>query len=489
MQNSRQLRYFLVALALASAACLRTAQAEDWLTFGKTVQRQGYNGQEAVLNEQTVPGLHKLWSYPMHGPILTQPLVATGIPLYQGTGIKIPTDLVYVADLTGLVAAFDAAGRGMYWATQLPALPTTCDDFPLGKVGVVGTPTIDKPNNRMWVMAANGTLWGLALDSGKPLPGYPLQVIDAGDANGITINYGGLTYDNNGALYVTTAGQCDVPPYFGSLVRVSVGTTANAAPQLYAGWYPTLATGAYGGGIWGFGGVSLEPDGSAVYAATGNALTVPENIGYADQIVKLNPNLQPIAASRPEPDGDDIDFGATPLLYQPPGCPPQLAAMNKTGDLFVYTRARGGINDGPTQRIAVTQTEASGGFIGLPAYDPVYNHVYLSNPKTDATGKYPHGLLAFQVMGDCTLSLAWQATLGFDITQVPDNPAIPPMIANSIVYYSTGSSSTIYAYSPLGRILWYSGLDVRGGIFAPPTIVNGKLFVADYNGNLTAFGP
>ena len=226
-----------------------------------------------------------------------------------------------------------------------------------------------------------------------------------------------------------------------------------------------------------------------MYAATGNALTVPENIGYADQVVKLTPDLQPIAASKPEMDGDDIDFGATPLLYQAPGCPPQLAAMNKTGDLFVYTRARGGINDGPTQRIAVTQTAESGGFIGLPAYDPVYNHVYLSNPKTDATGRYPHGLLAFQVMGDCTLALAWQATLGFDITQVPDNPAIPPMVANSIVYYSTGSSSTIYAYSPLGRILWYSGLDVRGGIFAPPTIVNGLLLVADYNGNLTAFGP
>jgi len=464
--------------------------AEEWLTFGKTTQRQGYNGQETVLNEQTVPGLHQLWQFPMNGPILAQPLLASGIPVDDGTGSgnTIPIDLVYVADMTGLVAAFDAGGGGMVWGNQLPALPTGCTDFPTGMVGFIGTPTIDKANNRMWIVAADGNLWALALDTGNPLPGYPLQVIDPDNQNGVTINYGGLTY-YNGSLYVPTGGQCDVAPYYGQLVKVTVGTTSTDTPQVAARWYPTLATGAYGGGIWGAGGVSLEPDGSYVYAATGNALTQPENVGYADQVVKLDTNLQPVAANAPGLTGADVDFGATPMLYQPLNCPPQMAAMNKTGELFVYNRAAANIASGPTQRIQTTQTADTGGFIGLPAYDPAYQRLYLGNPRNDTSGKYPHGLLAFQVTKDCTLALLWQRTIGFNIDQVPDNPTIPPIVANNIVYYSTGSASSVFAYSSGGNYLWDSGQQITGGIFASPTVINGMLLIADYGGNLTAFGP
>ena len=452
------------------------------------MQRQGYNGQETVLTEQTVPGLHQIWQYAMNGPILTQPLLASGIPHDDGTGNTVLTDLVYVADMTGLVAAFDAGGGGVLWANQLPALPTSCADFPGGTVGTIGTPTIDKANNRMWVVAADGTLWALALDTGNPLPGYPLQVIDPGDANGVTINYGALTYDN-GWLYVPTAGQCDVAPYYGQLMKVKVGLTAADVPVVSIRWYPTLAARAYGGGIWGFGGVSLEPDGSYLYAATGNALTEPENAGYAEHVVKLDTNLQPVAANAPALPAGDLDFGATPLLYQPPNCPPQMAVVNKSGDLFVYSRNSSAMTAGPTQRISITQTSDDGGFIGLPAFDPASNQLYLGNPQDDAAGIYSHGLLAFQVTGSCTLSLAWQQTIGFDNSQVPYNPVIPPMVANGVVYYSTGSASSIFAFDSGGNYLWDSGTQIVGGIFAPPTIINGMLLVADYNGNLTAFGP
>ena len=489
MYLHKQHRWFLCIVVLVGLALFSKAHAEDWSTFGNSIQRQGYNGQETVLTERTVPGLHPVWQYAMNGPILTQPLLASAIPHDDGAGNTVLTDLVYVADLTGLVAAFDAGGGGVLWASQLPALPTSCDDFPGGTVGVIGTPTIDKANNRMWVMAADGTLWALALDTGTPLPGYPIQVIDPGDANGATVNYGALTYDN-GALYVPTAGQCDVPPYFGQLIKVSVGLTAATVPQVAARWYPTLATGVYGGGIWGFGGVSIEPDGSYLYAPVGNALTEPDNIGYADHVVQLNTNLQPVAANAPPlPEGGDVDFGATALLYQAPNCPPQMAVMNKTGDFFVYNRDSAALTAGPFQRITVTQTSDTGSFIGLPAYDPASNHLYLGNPKDDDAGMYSHGLLAFQVMADCTLSLAWQQTVGFDLSDMPYNPVIPPTVANSVVYYSTGVASSIVAFDSGGNYLWDSGTQIAGGIFAPPTIVNGLLLVADYSGNLTAFGP
>ncbi len=464
--------------------------AEEWLTFGKTTQRQGYNGQETVLNEQTVPGLHQLWQFPMNGPILAQPLLASGIPVDDGTGSgnTIPIDLVYVADMTGLVAAFDAGGGGMVWGNQLPALPTGCTDFPTGMVGFIGTPAIDKANNRMWVVAADGTLWALALDTGDPLPGYPQQIIDPANQNGATINYGGLTY-YNGSLYVPMAGQCDIPPYHGQLVKVTVGTTSTDTPQVAARWYPTGATGPDGGGIWGFGGVSIEPDGSYIYAATGNALANSQNAGYADQVVKLDANLQPVAANAAALVVDDQDFGATPLLYQPANCPPQAAVMNKSGVLLIYNRDGGNISSGPTQSIQVSQVTNLGNFIGLPAYDPVSEQLYLGTPRDDTSGQYPHGLLAFGVSNDCTLALRWQQTLGLDASKVGEDPAIPPTVANGVVYYSTGIASSIFAFSSAGNYLWDSGQQITGGVVASPVVINGMLLVADYGGNLTAFGP
>jgi len=491
MRYSKYVARLTCTAALMGLGLPAGAHAEDWLTFGKTAQRQGYNGQETVLNGQSVPGLHQLWQYPMNGPILTQPLLASGVPLDDGTGTgnTVPVDLIYVADMTGLAAAFDAGGAGMVWATQLPAPKTFCGSAPNGASGVMGTPVIDKALNRMWLAPGDGSLWALALDTGNPLPGYPLQIVDQRTPNGDTFDFGALTYVN-GSVYVPTAGLCDLPPYHGQLIKVTVGTTATDTPQVAARWYPTGVAGPDGGGIWSFGGASVEADGSAVYVATGNSLTAPENGGYADQVVKLDPNLQLLAANAPVLAGVDTDFGATPMLYQPTNCPPQMAVMNKTGELFIYSRDAASIASGPTQRIAVTQGVApDGDFIGLPAYDPVSQQLFLGNPKDDLSGSYPHGLLAFGVAADCTVSLQWHQTVGMNAVSGSDNPMIPPMVANGVIYYATGNANSVFAFDTAGNYLWDSGQQIGGSTFTSPTIVNGLLLVADYSGKLTAFGP
>lgn len=490
MQLCKQLGRFACAVSLLGAALPALAHAEDWLTFAKTAQRQGFNGQETVLTTQTVPGLHKLWQFAMSGPILTQPLLASGIPVDDGTGTgnTVPIDMVYVADLTGLVAAFDASGIGMVWSAQLPTPAVSCGGSAAGINGIFGTPVIDKSLNRMWVVAGDGTLWALTLDTGSPLPGYPLQIISSDGLIGVTIDYSALAY-SDGSLYVPTAGQCDKPPYYGQVIKVTVGTSGADTPQVAARWYTTGAAGPDGGGIWGFGGVSIETDNTSIYTATGNALTPPENAVYADQVVKLDTNLLPVAANAPVLTSEDADFGATPVLYQSPNCPAQLAAMNKTGALFIYNRDAANIASGPAQRIEVTQIQQDGDFIGLPAYDPVVNQMYLGNPKDDNTGTYSHGLLAFGVANDCSLTLQWQQTVGANAVPGTDSPVIPPVVANGIVYYATGGASSVFAFDPNGNYLWDSGQQITGGIFTSPTVVNGMLLVADFSGNLTAFGP
>lgn len=66
---------------------------------------------------------------------------------------------------------------------------------------------------------------------------------------------------------------------------------------------------------------------------------------------------------------------------------------------------------------------------------------------------------------------------------------IPPTVANGVVYYATSTASTVFAYDANGNHLWDSGKQITGGIFTSPTVINGMLLIADYSGNLTAFGP
>jgi hypothetical protein len=134
----------------------------------------------------------------------------------------------------------------------------------------------------------------------------------------------------------------------------------SGAPVL-AGWFkvvPSIAMPNGGGGIWGYGGVAVDSLGRVI-AATGAdskpyTPTVPEGYSpYAGRMVALATDLgysssnllgSPLGSYEPPhpspcpgaPGVCDMDFGATPIVFQPPGCPkPLTAAMNKDGHIYV----------------------------------------------------------------------------------------------------------------------------------------------------------
>jgi outer membrane protein assembly factor BamB len=271
-----------------------------WTTFGRDMQRTGYNPNENVLSPQTVPGLKPRWAVDVGGPVLTQPLVYNG--------------LVYVANMTGGVFALNATTGAGVWSVQLPAVQTTCDDFAAsgGVVGVIATPTIDTTQNRMFVTAGDGTLHALDIATGNELPGYPLQLLAPGFSPALNLVYGSPTLYQSplGAvqvMYIGTASACDMPPYMGQVVQVLPNTA-----QVSNRWYTDGTNGVSGGGIWGPGGVSLETDGSAIYAATGNSLGAVDDLPYFDSVVKLSNTLALLAFDSPALAGTDVDFGQHP---------------------------------------------------------------------------------------------------------------------------------------------------------------------------------
>ncbi len=62
-----------------------------------------------------------------------------------------------------------------------------------------------------------------------------------------------------------------------------------------------------------------------------------------------------------------------------------------------------------------------------------------------------------------------------------------PSVAGGVVYANGGN--TLYALDALtGGILWNSGSTINDSIVAEPTVVNGRVYVAAWDGKLYAFG-
>jgi outer membrane protein assembly factor BamB len=359
------------------------------------------------------------------------------------------------------------------WKRNLGSSTVGCTDLPGGVYGTGSTPAIDRADNRLFVVGGSGKLFALDLATGKNKLGFPRFVTTDPEHEYV---YSGVTLFKN-RVYVATASFCDVPPYQGRVMRFNA-IGGRLVDTFYVDGKNGL--GPSGGGIWGPGGASVDPTDGDVYVATGNALATPENLAYADQVVRLGPKLGPMAHDAPALVGDDVDFGATPVLYTVPGCPPQLVAMNKSGVLVLYDRDT--ITSGAVQRLQVANVNREA-FVGTPAYSPVTHLIYVSNSTNSNSASFKHGLVALKTGKDCLLHLAWQKTVG------PQNHVSPPTVAGGVVYYGDGRGDTVRAFNAkTGKPLWNSGKTIKGGAFVAPTVINGRVYVTAWDGLLHVYG-
>jgi outer membrane protein assembly factor BamB len=228
-----------------------------------------------------------------------------------------------------------------------------------------------------------------------------------------------------------------------------------------------------GGGIWSYGGLSADSAGN-IFTATGDSNQVGGgHAGYSEHVVKLSYKLKVRSSNFPHLPGRDADFGATPLLYHAPGCPPELAVGNKYGSFFVYDRRH--IGRGPVQRIGLGGSiRGQKALLGVAAYSPKTNMVYTMNPRHH--GKYKPGVVAFRVTKKCHLSKAWNAA-------GPGKLQSSPTIANGVLYYGNGGRGDVVAFNAQsGKRL--ARFHIGAPIFAAPTVVNGRLYVSAWDGRV-----
>src|SRR6516164_10140706 len=248
----------------------------NWATFGYDHERTGYNPQESTLSVANVAGLTSKWSTDLGATITAQPVLAG--------------NLVYAATGLGKVYALDASTGTAVWSVQLGTTSVDCSDFDQNTVGVIGAPTIDPANNRIFVVSGDDLLHTLDLGTGNEPPNYPLQLMDPANNAPRTFVYASPTYSPaNNALYLTTASACETTPFHGQVMRVDV--TPGGTPTVLRRWFPNGFSGPDGGGIWGPGGVSVGAYEKAVFAGTGNAIEGQENQLYSDHVARLDLNL------------------------------------------------------------------------------------------------------------------------------------------------------------------------------------------------------
>ncbi len=463
---SRRISLLITVLTLALVVPhFARAVTTDWPTYGFNVQRTGENPFESIITPSTVGDLHQLWSFDLGAVTIMQPVMAAGV-IVNGS----PKDLVYMGSEHGDLYAIDFVSGAEVWRRNVGAVQTECTDMPDGVFGVSGSPFLDRVNNRLFVVGGSGQMYALDLSTGATLPGWPVAINLKPEQD----HAWGAVNVSNGIAYSGSGGLC-FRPYHGTLVAVDI-----AAHKRVETFFPASPR-FDGGGIWGSGGVSIDPATGHVFIGTGNAYANPEHFRYCDQVVELSPALDVLGANYPGLQGEDVDFGGTPILYQPPGGPPMVAAKNKSGILVTYERGR--LSTGPFQRLQVANVN-DWEFNGVPAWSEKTHMLYVSNSSNSNSAETRHGMVAFSVDAKGKLHLAWQRTVG-------PNPGLvsTPVVAGGVVYYGDGIGSQLLAFDATnGTLLWSSGSTIQGGIFGAPMVVNGRVFVGGWNGKLYAFG-
>ena len=210
---------------------------------------------------------------------------------------KTNRQLLLVATEDDVVYALDARSGKVVWRKSL-GRPVAQSALPCGNInplGVTGTPVLDDVKGAIYLDAMVNAgefsgpqhlVFGLAVDDGSVLPGFPVNVAQVLKARGITFtprlqNQRGALAIADRMLFIPYGGHFgDCGPYHGWVVGIGLED-----PRTITAW----TTRAAGGGVWAPGGISY--DGSSLFVATGNTKDTNE---WADgeAVIRLGPDLK-----------------------------------------------------------------------------------------------------------------------------------------------------------------------------------------------------
>jgi outer membrane protein assembly factor BamB len=440
--------------------------SQGWLAYGHDPQLTNFV-RVPGLNASTARRLKQVWARRLDGPIVAS-------PLYARTSSS--KRILIAATEAGSVYALRPNDHRVLWKRTFGVVTPAAG---CGRWGISSTGVIDLDRRVFYVISADGWLHALALATGVEKTGWPIAITPP-HSDGEYV-WGGLRLLRK-TLYVPVASYCDSPGSDGARANGRlVGIDVDTASQV-AVFDPVPGEGNLGG-IWGWGGVSVEPNGQALYTGVGNSYVYDatcgcyvDDAGYGNSVVKLSPTLQVLDWNRPSlARQGDLDFGSAPLLFQPKRCPPLLAANSKDGTVYVWNR--NALANGFASRIPI-----GGGitFVGQPSYSAPLRMIFVSGANLPwVEPVVGDGVAGFSVDTLCRFRLRWRAHVGA-------GTAPPPLVAGEVVFAAGGEGRGYAAFAArTGKTLWR--FSTRGATLSPVIAAEGRIFAGDYDGMLRAF--
>lgn len=450
-------------LAFSPSAAAKPLADSSWTSFGHDDQLTNFTDAPGF-TVAAAKRLEEAWTATLDGPVVASPLVAS----IAGGG-----PAVFVATEAGSVYALSAADGTLLWRRSFGSVEAGRG---CGTWGITSTGVVDRASGLLYVANADGLVHALALASGAEAPGWPVRVTDRPATEYV---WGGLRIAG-GRLLVPLASYCDEPdadgvPAEGRLVGIPLVDPA-APPAVFdpAPGYGNLA------GIWGWGGVSIAPDGSALYTGVGNSEPEPdETQGYGESLVELTPDLATvIASSRPFTPGGpvDTDLGGAPVIFRPVGCPALAAVNSKSGSLYVWRL--GDLAAGPV--LALPVSDGVDAFVGEPSWSPRTGMLYDAGATFERAGRpLGAGILALRITPACGLRAVWSAVAG-------EGSQPPPLVAGDVVFAAGGSGGYEALNAREGSVLWrFSTGDAP--TWGPLVEARDTVFAGDLAGRVYAF--
>ena len=497
------------------------------LTQHNDNKRTGANLKETVLNTNnvTVAKFGKLFSRSVDGQIYAQPLYVANLSI-PGRGIH---NVLYLATEKNNLYAFDADDPSLstpFWEVNI-GIPVLNEDTGELKdidevIGITSTPVIDSSTGTLYCVAKTKEnnsyvqrLHALDITSGKEKFNGPV-VIDAsvtgtGDTSvGGTIRFDPLRHLNragllllNGFVYIAFGSHGDVTPWHGWVFSYNATTLQRVAAL------NTTPTGTMGG-IWQSGQGLTADENGYIYVMTSNG-TFDVNTGgpnVSSCFVKLStPNLSLVDWFAPSNvdvlNSTNTDASAGPLLL--PGTN-LLVGGGKEGVFYVLDRMnmghfREGTNPQIMQYFKATESSIWGSPIywNSPDKGPLLyvwsrkdclkafklvNGLFQTTPVARSTMEVPKGrpgaMLSLSSNGSAAgTGIVWAS---HPFKGDANHRTVPGILR-------------AFDASDVSIELWNSkqnaGRDDFGNFakFCPPTIVNGKVYLATFSNQLVVYGP
>ncbi len=526
-----------VPLLFALLAGAATAQTAVWTQHNDN-GRTGANLKETVLNVRNVnvKQFGRLFARPVQGQIYAQPLYVPGLTV-PGRGRH---NVVFVATEHNDVYAFDADDpkqSAPLWHDYLgPCAPTPNDDFGnnpaygryhdlFPEIGITSTPVIDFANHTIYVCAFNKSgpgqylfrLHALDLQTGSERIGSPVLITATCPGTGMESANGTVTFDPmqqlqraglllaGGVVYLAFAAHADCDPYHGWVLGYDADTLRQRTV------FCTTPDGGEGS-IWQAGqGPAADAQGN-IYVMTGNGTaSAPQGgTGYAQAFLKLKPTPTGLTVAdwfipydADALSANDQDIGDSGPLLVPDF--PLVIGGGKNGQFYVVNRDKFGHWDQNDNNEIVQNFQAGAGHIHG---SPVYWNGAVSGPMVYVWSEHDY-LKVFKIENGQLLT-----TPAFQGADLP-GPNMPGGFLSISANGNKAGTGILWATTPVDddanqravtgilraydasnvtHELWNSLQDPTRddfGLFAkfcPPTVVNGKVYLATFSNQLVVYG-